>query len=360
MDGASRNVVALLPHLRRLGADAALCTLNSKRDGVLARAFENLGIERFDLQASRLLDPWAYGRLVGLLRRRRFDLVHAEDQYANILAAAAWALTRTPFVMTRHVMEEPANGRRQAARARLVFLAARYGARRVIAISEAVRQRFALQAGLPLSRIETIVNGVDLQDFGTLRRDVVRTRLGWPAGARIAIMVAVLRRGKGHEVLLKGLDRIRQAVPDFRLKLVGDGSERPRLDRLAQQFGDAVEFLGERRDVPDLLGASDVLVLPSWNEGLGMVLLEAAAASLPVVATNVGGMPEIVEDGRTGFLVPPGDAAALADRVVGLLNDPNAAASMGRAARRRVEQHFSIEVQARRTLALYRDVLGAA
>lgn len=172
-------------------------------------------------------------------------------------------------------------------------------------------------------------------------------------------MVSVLRPGKGHDVLFDATARLRQAVPNLRIVLVGDGIMAAQLRQMAQPFGDVIEFLGERTDVPDLLMAGDALVLPSWSEALPTVLIEAAAAGLPVVATAVGGVPEIVEHGRTGCLVACGDATALADQLARLLGDLEAARGMGVAARRRVEQAFAIELQARRTMNLYRRVLAA-
>jgi glycosyltransferase involved in cell wall biosynthesis len=356
MGGAERNVVALMPRLRDLGAEVTLCTLSTARDGSLVEEFAALRIERVDLAAARLVDLAAHRRLVALLRQGRFELMHAQDQYAVLAGAAARLWTGTPFVMTRHVMTEPADTWRRSMRARLVFAAARYGIDAVIAVSDAVRQQFAVQSGLAASRIDTIHNGIELAKYDLSRREAIRARLGWAPDQPVVIMVAVMRPGKGHDLLLEAAAPLRQSVPGARIVLVGSGRLETSLRGAAASLG--VEFIGERADVADLLAASDVLVLPSDNEGLPTVLIEAGAASLPVVATRVGGVPEIVEDGRTGHLIGRGDAAGLARCIVRLVKDQEAAREMGRVARRRIEERFSIEAQASRTIDLYRRVIA--
>ena len=359
MGGAERNVVALLPQLRSQGADVALCTLDTRRDGALVAEFAGLGIERIDLSARRLLDWSAHRRLITVLQQRKIDLLHAQDQYAILAGAAAQLRTHVPYVITRHVLEEASDTWRRALRARLVFAAARHNADGIIAVSRAAAAEFSRQAHLPSSRIETIHNGLDIQKFDRTRRETIRAGLGWRSDQRIVAMVAVLRPGKGHEVLFEAARRLKQTVPNLRIVLVGGGPLADELRQAARPFDDTIEFLGERADVPDLLVASDALVLPSWSEALPTVLIEAAAAGLPVVAADVGGVPEIVEHGRTGWLFARGDTGALTDRLTHLLADLDAARNMGAAARQRAERDFAIERQARRTLDLYRRVLAA-
>jgi glycosyltransferase involved in cell wall biosynthesis len=257
------------------------------------------------------------------------------------------------------VLREPTDSAKETVRAGLVLLAARFGADRLVAVSAAVREQFARQTRLPAARIETIYNGIDVARFATRgMRAEKRRALGWPDDQRIVLMVAVLRRGKGHEVLFRAIPRLNRAVPGVSVKVIGDGELSALLLEQASGLGDAVEFLGERADVPELLGAGDALVLPSWGEALPTVLIEAGAASLPVVATDVGGVREIVIEGETGYLVEPGDAVAIADRLEQVLNDPVRARAMGESARRRVNEIFSLEHQAEQTVGIYRAVLA--
>lgn len=359
MGGGERNIVWALPFIRAAGAAVTLCTLNTRRDSPLTAEVEQSGIPRFDLRARRMVDPAAWWRFRAWLRRERIALVHSQDQDTHVYAALARRLLGIPVVMTRHVMVEPADTFKEALRARLVLWAARFGADRVVAVSEAVRQQFAGQARLPLDRIITIYNGIRMEQFDTrAQRAAKRAELGWDPDDRVILMVAVLRRGKGHEVLFAALPRIVSALPDVKVKLVGDGELSASLRAAAAPFGATVEFMGQRMDVPALLGASDVLVLPSWSEALPTVLIEAGAAALPAVATAVGGAAEILADGQTGWLVPPGDSVRLADRLIAVLSDADAARRMGVRAQQRVVETFSLAEQARQTVALYARVLS--
>lgn len=359
MGGAERNIAAVLPHLSaQEDIQLTLGTLTTRRDSPLAALAAQSGVPRFDLGARRMVDWQAWRRYADFLRRERIDLVHSQDQDTNIYNALSRRLLGVPSVMTRHVMFEPFTNFKTRLRAQLVLIAARCGADRVIAVSEAVRQQFARQARLPLERIETVYNGIELEKFATrAQRAVTRARLGWAQDAPIVIMVAVLRGGKGHEVLFEAAPLLRQRVPNVQIMLVGDGEERAKLESLAAPHADYIHFLGQRMDVPELLGASDVLALPSWSEALPTVLIEAGAAGLPCVATDVGGAREIVIDGETGCIIPKGDSAALAARLADVLSDSARARRMGEAALQRVSSLFTLPQQARRTVEVYRRAL---
>lgn len=358
MGGGERNIVSALPYIHAAGAEVSLCTLNTRRDSPLTDDFNASGIQRFDLGAKRMIDLAAWGRFRAMLRDERIDLVHSQDQDTHVYAATALRLLGKPVVMTRHVMIEPMDTFKESIRARMVLGAARFGADRVLAVSEAVRQRFAEQAHIPLERIETIYNGIHVEHFATRNRRIAkRAELGWGADDPVIVMVAVLRRGKGHEVLFEAIPQIKAAIPNAKIKLVGDGELAESLRQQAAPYGDTVEFMGQRMDVPELLGASDILVLPSWSEALPTVLIEAGAASLPCVATDVGGAGEIVQDGDTGYLVQPGDSAQLAAHLITLLQNQAQARAMGERARQRVLDTFSLTRQAEQTVALYERIL---
>lgn len=360
LSGSERILVSVLPYLKNIeGAMPFLCTLNTYRDSPLVDDFAKTGIPRFDLDAKRLIDPGSWRRFITLLHEEKIDIIHAQDQYTNLFGAMAFWFTKIPVVMTRHVMQEPTDTLRESIRARMTLWALRSSSHKMIAVSEAVRLKLASQTGSPLSKIDTIYNGIDVGKFVVHdQRDVLRRKLGWGLDQAIVIMVAVLRRGKGHEVLFDAIPRLKSAVPRVRIKLIGDGELNMPLREQAARFGETVEFLGQRIDVPELLAASDVLVLPSWSEALPTVLIEAGAASLPVVATNVGGTDEIVNDGETGYLVPPGNSVLLADQLIKILENPERARRMGQCARERVQRLFSLERQAHSMFALYQKTLG--
>ncbi len=360
MGGSERNIVSVLPYLRDCGITVMLCTLNTRRDSPLAQVFARTGIERYDVAARQMADPGALRRFSRLLSDLHIDLIHAEDQDTIVYAGLARRMLGIPAVMTRHVLEEPSSTWKETFRARLVLWSARFAMDRIIAVSEFVRRRFARQAGVPLSKIETIYNGIDLERFtpGPAREDL-RNKLSWDARRPIAAFVSVMRPGKGFEVLFQAIPLIRASAPDFQVKIIGEGPLEAELRRQAVPLGDAVEFLGQRMDIPELLHASDLLIQASWSEALPTVLIEAGAAALPVVATDVGGSSEIVEHGKGGLIVPAGDAAALAASTVALLQSPERAAAMGRYASDFVHKTFSLPGQAERTIALYSRLLGS-
>jgi glycosyltransferase involved in cell wall biosynthesis len=332
--------------------------MTARQDGPLATEIADAGVVRYDLDARRLSDPRALIRLLRLVRRERIDLLHAHGQDASILAALARCLCGFPLVITRHVMEEPAASRRQRLRARAACAAFRR-ADAVVAVSRAVAGRLAELSGLPRQAIHVIPNGIELERFDRAAPEA-RQQVAVGPDELVILVPAALRDGKGHEVLLRALPALRARVPAVRVLFAGAGEREATLRREARGAGDAVCFLGLRTDIPDLLSACDLVVLPSATradgtveEALPTVLLEAAAGGRPVVATRVGGVEEIVQDGRTGLLVPPGDAAALAGAMAALLLDRQRARMFGRAGRGLARTRFGIATLARRTLQLW-------
>lgn len=356
--GGAENVTAsFLTHLAETGRTVPVCTVTDRRDGPPAEKLARAGVPRFDLGARRLADPMALGRLVRLVDRERIDLIHAHGQDASIVAAAACAMRPTELVVTRHVLEEPTENARQRGRSRLTLASLRR-ADAVVAVSRAVARRLRSSA-VPEDRIHVIPNGVETDRYAPGRlddsREEVRRSLGFEDEARVLLLPAVMREGKGHDLLLRLLPAVRRRVPSVRVLFAGGGAREKALRHEAKAYAvdDVVRFLGFRTDVPELMAASDVVVLPSFAEALPTVLMEAAAASRPVVATRVGGTPEVVENGRTGLLVPPDDASALGDGVARLLENAALGRRFGCAARSRAERLFDIRHLVDRTLSLW-------
>ncbi len=211
--------------------------------------------------------------------------------------------------------------------------------------------------GCPAAKVRVIPNGVDLERFRPLPRDEgLRRELGIPGGAPLAGIVAALRPEKNHELFLEAAAWIRRKVPQARFLVVGDGAQRGRLEGLAAELSlsESVRFLGTRNDVPAVLSLLDVLVLSSHMEANPVSILEAMACESPVVATAVGSVPESVIDGRTGYLVPPGDAGRIAERVIELFQDPARRAAFGRAGREHVAAHGSSQ----RMVEGYQDLIA--
>jgi glycosyltransferase involved in cell wall biosynthesis len=229
-----------------------------------------------------------------------------------------------------------------------------------LCVAESHRQELITRCGYPPDRVVTIPNGVDLQRFQPARYDRrLRQELGIPDEAPLVGVIGRLTHQKGHVHLFHALPLLLKKFPSLRCLVVGDGELREELQMLAASQGLTSHcfFLGVRRDIPQVLAALDVLVLPSLSEGLPYAALEGMAMAKPVVASAVNGVPELIQDGITGRLVPREDPHALAKAVEEVLADPAAAAMLGRAARRRVEQRYSIEEWIRRLESFYERLL---
>lgn len=235
----------------------------------------------------------------------------------------------------------------------------------LITTGETVRRGLAASGLFPLEHSASISTGVDLDRFRPRpeQRLEARRALGLDGEGPVVGVVAYLREDKGLEVLLRAMPEILLHSRDSVLVIVGEGPLRSRLEAVARGLNlqDAVRFAGLREDVPDLLAAFDVFCLPSLrNEGVPQSVLQAAAAGLPVVSTAVGGIPEAVAHGRTGIVVPPGDAGELAGAISGLLADPANGRRLGTAGRQRVSTSFSIEHMLDLTEEAYESALRSA
>jgi glycosyltransferase involved in cell wall biosynthesis len=226
---------------------------------------------------------------------------------------------------------------------------------RIVAISEEIARVLA-RAGVPSEKLVCVPSAVDIARFAhPVSHAELCTTLGFAPDARVIGVVAQLIESKGHADLLRALPAVIAAEPGTRLACFGRGPLEARLRHQAAALGiaDRVVFAGFRADLPRLLGALDLVVHPATAEGLGVALLEAAAARRPIVATAAGGVPEIVRDGETGLLVPPRDAVALARAIVRLLGDSALARSLGDAARDHVAARFSIAAMTKGNLRVY-------
>ena len=360
MGGAEINTLGLMQAMQREGVDTLLYTLSNGRDGPLAEKARQAGIKRFDLGMNRFYDLKAAVRFLNLLRRDRPDLVHIQDPYANILGLVARYVTGIPVVHTRHVLVDATATGRDRMRAAILNGSARLAADGIIAVAGPVAGHYAGQSGISADRITVVHNGIAAPRTAIAEREVIRARFGWKGHEKVILMVAVMREGKGHDDLLGAFRSIRETVGGARIVFVGDGPLRAPLEAIAAPFGDDVRFLGERTDVAELMAAADVLALPSLSEALPTVLLEAAAAGLPAVASAVGGVSEIIENGQSGYFVPPGDRHSLSEAIIGILGNPALGARMGAFARHLARERFTVAHQARKTLMVYRQVLDKA
>lgn len=226
-----------------------------------------------------------------------------------------------------------------------------------IGVAEAHGRYLAENEGCPAAKVRVVPNGVDLERFHPCWPDeTLRASLKIPAGAPVVGIVAALRPEKNHALFLEAAAHVLREIPNAHFLIVGDGPERPRLEAHSAALGlqHAVHFLGSRSDVPRLLPLMRAFALTSHMEANPVSILEAMACEVPVIAPAVGSIPEVIDDGRNGLLVPPGDAAATATRLCGLLKNRGAAETIGRAARETVVARWSID----RMVGGYQDLLA--
>lgn len=361
LGGPARLLVDQARGLRQRGTDARVAHLGIGNWSLLAAELKACGVPLLNLHLGGLLDPRPVLWLARYLSRQQIDLIHTHNRYAHIVGRVAAALARRPVVSTVHSIVETDLGWRGAVRRELDYVSARTLCTAVITVSEAQREVYSRASRVRASRVETHLNGIDVDRFrpDPVARTVYREQLGQPEAAPLFATVAVLRPGKGVEHLLKAAAAVRIRIPEARFVVIGDGPERTRLQGLAARLGleTAVSFLGTRTEVPALLSAADVYVHPALYDALPTSVLEAMAMGLPVVATAVGGIPELILHGRTGLLVPPAEPSALAAAMLRAL-DPSLKAEVGPAARAWVQEHASIHVWLDGLEQLYRRVIG--
>jgi glycosyltransferase involved in cell wall biosynthesis len=300
-------------------------------------------------------------RFARLLVREPFQIVHSHMFWSSLFASPiAWA-SRVPIIVeTLHGTEAWRTGWKancKVDRATTRFVS------KYVAVCESDARFLENKKHVPAKKIAIIHNGVDTRRFAVPQdaRNAIRHALGFTEADSVLIMVARLHPGKGHRVLLDAMRQLLPLYPKLKLICLGEGEGEPELRGLCESFGVAhcVQFVGYQRNVPEWLTAADINVLPSFYEGLPLTILEAMAAKLPTVASNVGGIPEAIEDGVSGLLVPPGDPHRLAEALSLLIGDVAMRERVGRAARARVLQSFDFEQQVSSTERMYLELCGA-
>lgn len=350
--GLERMVCDLAAEQRRTGVEVEVCAVF--RPGLLAAELVGQGIAVHDIEKRGGFDLRAIRRLRSLVQRFAPDVIHTHNATAHYYTALATVGQRAPLVNTRHGM---GSANRNDRREQLYRLALRRTAR-VVAVCRHAAERFVTDGIVSAAQMVVIPNGIRVERFHGHARAQAREQLGVADGAPLAGIVGRLNWAKDHVLLIKAFRLALESVPSARLAIIGDGELRAELERNVDALGmsHAVHFLGDRSDVPSLLVGFDVFVLSSKTEGYSIALLEASAAGVPMIVTDVGGNREIVADGVTGRLVPHGDPARYAAAWVELMQNAPLRTRLGEGAKQWADSHASVHAMHASYDALYRSL----
>jgi glycosyltransferase involved in cell wall biosynthesis len=352
--GGQERVAVDLARLQRVaGHEVVAISIAAGPEGPISSAFRAAGVLIETIAKRPRVDPSLPLRLAAYLLRQRVDVVHTHNPHALIYGAPAAWLAGAIVVHSKHGMN-PDRRRRVWLRRAAAKLVDAY-----VTVTPMLAKTALEQGDCDSSRLHVVPNGIDVVRFvpSASRRRKIRDELGIPDDAWVVGTVGRLAPEKDHALLVDAMAPLLAA--GRRLVIVGDGAEcealRARIERLPGR--EYVHMLGERKDVESILAALDAFALTSRTEGLPLVLLEAMAAGVPVVSTAVGGIPDLVEDGVTGFLVPAFERAPLTDRLASLSTNGSLSRRVGTAGRREVLQRHAVDRMAKEYGALYESTL---
>lgn len=356
--GSEKHLLTLLP---RLHSDRFECRfLILTEPGRPVEEFQNelvrngIAVDRLTIHGD--LDLPLIVRMIRYMLRLEFDVVHTHLIHADLYATLAAKIAGVPHIVsTKHGYTLPG---RRATFYRLYHILTPL-VDRVIVISDALKKHKHDLEGIPEEMMQTIYYALDNSSLRQESKKDVRNTLGIHPDALVLIYVGRLIPIKGHTYLFQALEGLRREVDGaFHVLIVGDGDLKETLQDEVLQRGldDVVSFLGYRRDIQKLLQASDVFVFPTLGEGFGLVALEAMDAGLPVVASSVTSLPEIIVDGETGYLFPARDVQALKRCLVKLMGDPRLRMTLGEAGRQRARSRFSVGRMVEETKQVYEDL----
>ena len=354
--GAERFLAGLLDNIDRTRFDPVLCCMNWK--GEWAEPLEKKGIRVIALNKKNGIDVKAFWALVRIIREGRFQIVNTHLWLADVMGRIAAILCGVPVIIsTAQNVDVWKKWHHRLADRILALKTAK-----VIAVSNAVKEYYHRQVGIPAGKIEVIPNAIDVAAYENAG-DVSYLYKEFDLKPEDFILACIGRLNfqKGHKYLLESLKEIYNEMPDLKVLMVGEGEERENLNRTAQEYGitSLLRFTGQRKDIPQILKLSRALVLPSLFEGLPLCVLEAMAASRPVIATDVGGTKELAVDGKTALIIEPKNPGQLSRSIRQLRGLLDQGRQMGMAGHEIVTKDFSIQSITRKTTDLFEQLTKA-
>ncbi len=356
--GAEQHLLTLIKHMDRSEFAIHVACLFPEPLAPLVKN-DGIPVHIFPMKSKINLKP--VGEIASLIKLEGFHIVHTHGVRANLVGRLAAKLAGVrPVVTTVHsVLAFDYNRWYDRWVNAVCERVARNITDKFIAVSDALGQRLAAE-GVPAGKIVTVYNGLELAKYDPETPGLpVRKEFGISPGAVVAGIIARLHPVKGHKYLLEAFAEAGKKYSDLFLLIVGAGYERDRLEDRANKLGisERVIFTGFRRDITHVIAALDFLVLPSLSEGLGIVIMEAMSMKKPVIASRVGGIPEVITPGVDGLLVPPADVPALVSAIELLAGDRRMVSVLGEAARETAQTRFSAEIMGKKTAMIYKDIL---
>jgi glycosyltransferase involved in cell wall biosynthesis len=293
------------------------------------------------------------------IRNQQIDLVHTHGVRANLIGRSAAKREGIPIVTTFHSMlRYDYDSPWKVLIARLLTMCTNHYTNRFIAISHAIEEDL-LEMHIPADKIQVIHSGLDIAKFTSPQNpDEIRRQLGLNSDCITFTMVARLHPVKGQRYFLQAACQLLDAGIKTQFLLIGEGIDRPRLEAQVRELGlgSAVRMPGYYRNIADIYEVTDILCVPSLMEGLGLVILEGMYFGVPIIASNVGGIPELIEDGKSGILIPPADVQALFETMYRLAVNPDLAQTLAHQGKQRV-QHFTVENMTRQVEECYEGLI---
>ncbi|GAK51424.1 glycosyl transferase, group 1 [Candidatus Moduliflexus flocculans] len=361
--GTEKLVYEIVQRVNREQVSPVVCCLDEI--GVFGQKLREAGVPVYVLHRAPGLDWSLLSKLREIIVKEQIDVIHAHQYtpyFYGLMASLYAKITLAPFrpeiIFTEHGRFYPdvRKFKRVVSNPILSLFT-----KEIVTISASTKQSLIDYENFPARRIRVIYNGIDLERFSkTADRLAKRRELGLNADDKVFGIVARLDPIKNHAMLLRACQQLVKTVPNAYLLIVGDGPERAKLKELTASLGIVahVRFLGARQDISELLQTFDVFALSSFSEGTSVTLLEAMGVGVPIVATNVGGNPEVISDGETGFLVESDNADDMANKLLQLLQNDTLRQRMGNAGKERVHALFSIEKMVRAYVDLYLSAAG--
>jgi glycosyltransferase involved in cell wall biosynthesis len=358
LGGAQRLVSAFATNAVTYGLSPIIITLREDSAPFIQKPIHEAGIKVIHLGAPSLFNVWRFRKLIDVLKREKVELVQTHLVYANILGSLAAYKAGIPAIATLHSVSVRGGLKSKILKVIENFVLRKY-ATRILAVGQMVAD--LNEKNYIHRKVDVIPNGIPKPKFPPVQdRDRLRKEMTGDGLGSIVITVGRFTSAKGYEDMIQAFHLLRQRAPQPKLVMVGTGSM---VNNIKNQIEDldldqSVFLAGEREDVPQLLASSDVFASSSHREGLPLAVLEAMMAGLPVVATSVGDIPNVVTE-ETGVVVPPHNPEMLADALEDLLKNPKKREAMGQAAYRRAMDEYSVEAWMKKHLALYREVLAS-